>query len=137
MKKIISLAVVFCLALTGFVFTACEGMQGVSSYQFGYELDQSNTVSEALLAQFELSEDGNIVIYNEMKKTADQFSDASRTCIWKTSSRAKAIESAKKAFAAGMEAVRKDNASFKGIIIRLYMLDPDTNAKVEIEKATI
>lgn len=72
-----------------------------------------------------------------MKKTADQFSDASRTCIWKTSSRAKAIESAKKAFAAGMEAVRKDNASFKGIIIRLYMLDPDTNAKVEIEKATI
>ena len=36
-----------------------------------------------------------------------------------------------------MAAVRKDNASFKGIIIRLYMIDPDTNAKVTIETATI
>jgi len=137
MKKIFSLAVACCLALTGLVFSSCEGMQSIISYQFGYDLDESNTVSDAILAQFELSPDGHIVIYNEMKKTADQSSDASRTCIWKSSSRDKAVQSAKAAFAAGMEAVRKDNASFKGIIIRLYLMDPDTNKKVEIEKATI
>lgn len=137
MRKIFSLAVACCLALIGIVFSSCEGTQSIISYQFGYDLDESNTVSEAILAQFELSPDGHIVIYNEMKKTADQSSDASRTCIWKSSSRDKAVQSAKAAFAAGMEAVRKDNASFKGIIIRLYLMDPDTNKKVEIEKATI
>ena len=36
-----------------------------------------------------------------------------------------------------MEAVRKDAGSYKGIVIRLYMDDPDTNKKLEIEKATI
>ena len=46
-------------------------------------------------------------------------------------------EYVKKAFQAGMDAVRKDNASFKGIVIRLYMLDPDTNKMVTVEKATI
>ena len=78
-----------------------------------------------------------VVIYNEMKKTADQFTDASRSCIWKTSSAEKAKASAKSAFAAGMEAVRKDAGSYKGIVIRLYMDDPDTNKKVEVERATI
>ena len=38
---------------------------------------------------------------------------------------------------AGMEAVRKDAGSYKGIVIRLYMDDPDTNKKVEVERATI
>ena len=125
----------FCLALTGFVFTSCENSQ-TSSYQFGYEIDPDSNVDDALAGQFLLSEDGSVVIYNEMKKTADQYSDAARTCIWK-STREKAINSAKQAFAAGMVAVRKDNASFKGIVIRLYMFDPDTNAKQVIEKATI
>ena len=78
-----------------------------------------------------------VVIYNEMKKTADQSSDASRSCIWKTSSVEKAKASAKSAFAAGLEAVRKNAGSYTGIIIRLYMDDPDTNKKLEIEKATI
>jgi hypothetical protein len=135
MKKLYSLAVVFCLALMGFVFSSCEN-QSTSSYLFGYELSDSNTVDESTLMQFELSQDGAIVIYNEMKKTADQSSDASRTCIWKDT-RENAIKSAKSAFAAGMEAVRKDAASFKGIIISLYYHDPDTNKKVEVEKATI
>lgn len=135
MKKYFVLAA-FCFVMAGLVLTSCDGKQGASSYQFGYELDPSNTVDEAILAQFELSPDGNVVIYNEMKKTADQYSDAARTCIWK-STRDKAVSSAKSAFAAGMAAVRKDNASFKGIIIRLYMIDPDTNAKVTIETATI
>jgi|GEM_PF-1380882 len=137
MKKLVYLAVAICLVMTGVVFNSCNGQQNVeSSYQFGYRLDPSNTVDDATLAQFELSEDGMVVIYNEMKKTADQSSDASRSCIWK-STREKAISSAKKAFAAGMEAVRKDNASFKGIKIQLTMDDPDTNKPIVIETATI
>lgn len=36
-----------------------------------------------------------------------------------------------------MAAVRKDNASFKGIVILLYVINPDTNAKESVEKATI
>lgn len=135
MKKLFSLAVVICLAVTGFVFTSCEN-QSVSSYQFGYEFADGQTVDEAVLGQFELDPQGMVVIYNEMKKTADQSSDVSRSCIWK-STRDNAIKSAKAAFAAGMEAVRKDAGSYKGIIIRLYMDDPDTNKKVEVEKATI
>lgn len=135
MKKLFSLAVVFCLAVTGFVFTSCEN-QSVSSYQFGYEFADGQTVDEAVLGQFELDPQGMVVIYNEMKKTADQSSDVSRSCIWK-STRDNAIKSAKAAFAAGMEAVRKDAGLYKGIIIRLYMDDPDTNKKVEVEKATI
>jgi hypothetical protein len=135
MRKILSLAVVCCLAVIGIVFSSCE-TNTKSSYQFGYGIDPETTVSEALLGQFQLSEDGYVVIYNEMKKTADQFSDAARTCIWKDT-RDGATKKAKEAFAAGMAAVRKDNASFKGIIIRLYMLDPDTNAQVLVEKATI
>jgi hypothetical protein len=135
MKKIFSLAVVFCLAVAGFVFTSCEN-QSVSSYQFGYEFAEGQTVDEATLGAFELDPQGMVVIYNEMKKTADQSSDASRSCIWK-GTRDNAIKSAKAAFAAGMEAVRKDAGSYTGIIIRLYMDDPDTNKKVEIEKATI
>lgn len=136
MKKFFFLAVTCCLVISGLVFTSCNGPQGASSYQFGYDIDPATTVDDRTIAQFELSEDGSIVIYNEMKKTADQYSDAARTCIWK-STREKAVSSAKSAFAAGMAAVRKDNASFKGIIIRLYMIDPDTNAKVTIETATI
>lgn len=130
------MAIVCCLVVMGAVLTSCNQKNSVSSYQFGYELDPSNTVDESVLGQFELSEDGAVVIYNTMKKSADQCSDAARTCIWK-SSRDNAVKKAKDAFAAGMEAVRKDNASFKGIIIRLYMIDPDTNAKETIEKATI
>lgn len=137
MKKIFSLAVVFCLALTGIVFSSCGRQDVVSSYSFGYEFAPEQTVDEATLGAFELDPQGMVVIYNEMKKTADQFTDASRSCIWKTSSVEKAKASAKSAFAAGMEAVRKDAGSYKGIVIRLYMDDPDTNKKVEVEKATI
>lgn len=136
MKKIFSLAVVFCLALTGIVFSSCEN-QTNSSYQFGYDFAAQQTVDEATLSAFELDPQGMVVIYNEMKKTADQSSDASRSCIWKTTSADKAKASAKSAFAAGMEAVRKDAGSYKGIVILLYMDDPDTNKKVEVEKATI
>ena len=137
MKKIFSLVVACCLALTGIIFSSCGRQDVVSSYQFGYEFSSGQTVDEATLGAFELDPQGMVVIYNEMKKTADQYSDASRTCIWKTSSVEKAKASAKSAFAAGMEAVRKDAGSYKGIVIRLYMDDPDTNKKVEVEKATI
>ena len=136
MKKIFSLAVVFCLALTGIVLSSCENKSN-SSYQFGYEFAEVQTVDEATLSAFELDPQGMVVIYNEMKKTADQYSDVSRSCIWKTNSADKAKASAKSAFAAGMEVVRKDAGSYKGIVIRLYMDDPDTNKKVEVEKATI
>ena len=135
MKKIFSLAIGICLAVAGFVFTSCEN-QSVSSYQFGYEFADGQTVDEATLGAFELDPQGMVVIYNEMKKTADQSSDASRSCIWK-STRDNAIKSAKAAFATGMDAVRKDAGSYTGIVISLYMDDPDTNKKVEIEKATI
>ena len=137
MKKIFSLAVVFCLALTGIVFNSCGQLDVVSSYSFGYEFAPEQTVDESTLGDFELDPQGMVVIYNEMKKTADQYSDASRSCIWKTSSAAKAKASAKSAFATGMEAVRKDAGSYRGIVIRLYMDDPDTNKQVEIERATI
>jgi len=137
MKKFFNLAMAFCLAMTGIMLNSCEGMERTSSYQFGYELDASNTVDESILGAFELDEQGMVVIYNEMKKTADQYSDVSRSCIWKTSSREAAIKSAKEAFAAGMEAVRKDAGSYEGIIIRLYMDDPDGNGKITIETATI
>lgn len=129
------MAIGICLAVAGFVFTSCEN-QSVSSYQFGYEFADGQTVDEATLGAFELDPQGMVVIYNEMKKTADQSSDASRSCIWK-STRDNAIKSAKAAFATGMDAVRKDAGSYTGIIIRLYMDDPDTNKKLEIEKATI
>jgi len=136
MKKIFSLVVACCLALVGIVFSSCEGKQTNSSYQFGYEFADGQTVDEATLGAFELDPQGMVVIYNEMKKTADQSSDASRSCIWK-STRDNAIKSAKAAFATGMDAVRKDAGSYTGIVISLYMDDPDTNKKVEIEKATI
>jgi len=135
MKKILFCLMAVCtLTLVGVLFTSCETQK--SSYQFGYDIDPDSRVDEALAMQFMLSEDGAIVIYNEMKKTADQYSDAARTCIWKDT-RDNATAAAKKAFQAGMEAVRKDNASFKGIVIRLYMMDPDTNKMVTVEKATI
>lgn len=137
MKKIFSLAVACCLAVVGIVFSSCGRQDVVSSYSFGYEFADGQTVDEATLGAFELDPQGMVVIYNEMKKTADQFTDASRSCIWKTSSVEKAKASAKSAFAAGMEAVRKDAGSYKGIVIRLYMDDPDTNKKVEVERATI
>ena len=137
MKKIFSLAVACCLALTGMVFSSCEGSQSTSSYSFGYEFAAQQTVDEATLGAFELDPQGMVVIYNEMKKTADQSSDVSRSCIWKTTSREKAIQSAKSAFAAGMDAVRKNAGSYKDIVISLYIDDSDTNKKVEIEKATI
>lgn len=136
MKKIFSLVLACCLALVGIVFSSCEGKQTNSSYQFGYEFADGQTVDEATLGAFELDPQGMVVIYNEMKKTADQSSDASRSCIWK-STRDNAIKSAKAAFATGMEAVRKDAGSYKGIVIRLYMDDPDTNKKVEVDRATI
>ena len=135
MKKILfSLVAVCMLATVGMLLTACETQK--SSYQFGYEIDPDSKVDDATITQFMLSEDGYVVIYNEMKKTADQYSDAARTCIWKDT-RDNATSAAKKAFQAGMEAVRKDNASFKGIVIRLNMMDPDTNKFVAVEKATI
>ena len=135
MKKIFSLAIGICLAVAGFVFTSCEN-QSVSSYQFGYEFADGQTVDEETLGAFELDPQGMVAIYNEMKKTADQSSDASRSCIWK-STRDNAIKSAKAAFATGMDAVRKNAGSYTGIVISLYMDDPDTNKKIEIEKATI
>ena len=135
MKKLFSMAAAVIVALTSIMFSSCERQQK-SSYQFGYEIAADSGCDDALATMFMLSEDGYVVIYNEMKKTADQCSDAARTCIWKNT-RDNAVKAAKKAFQAGMEAVRKDNASFKGIVIQLYMFDPDTNAKVNIEKATI
>ena len=135
MKKAFYLLAVVCFAFTSVLFSSCE-KEVKSSYVFNYNLDQSTTLDPALVTQFELSDKGHVVIYNEMKKTADQFSDPSRSCIYKDT-RDAAISRAKDGFAKGMQALREASPLFKGWVIVLTMDDPDTNKPVKVDSATI
>jgi len=127
---------VFCLVMAALVFQTCENKADDSNYPFGCEVAPQSGAADSLITEFMQAENGHVLIYNEMKKTADQFSDVSRTCIWKAS-REKAVQSAREAFAAGMDAVRRDSTSFRGMVIRLYMIDPDINDRTVIGKDTI
>ena len=129
MKKIISLAVVCCLALVGVVFSSCEKEQK-SSYQYFVQLAKVDQ-DAALCMQFELN--GLPIINAEMQKVSDQAG----SIIFKDT-RSNADKRAKEAFANGVAKVRKDtNDSYKGLIVCLYISDPDTNKPVEIERVTL
>lgn len=129
MKKIISMAVVCCLALAGIVFSSCEKEQK-SSYQYFVQL--APVVQDPqLVALFELN--GLPIIVGEMQKVSDQAG----SIIFKDS-RKNADKRAKDAFAGGIAKVRQEtNDSYKGLIVGLYLSDPDTNKPVEIEKVTL
>jgi hypothetical protein len=129
MKKIISLAVVCCLALVGVVFSSCENEQK-SSYQYLVQLAPVDQ-DPALGMQFELN--GLPIILGEMQKVSDQAG----SIIFKDT-RKNADKRAKDAFANGVAKVRKDtNDSYKGLIVCLYLSDPDTNKPVELERVTL
>jgi len=129
MKKIISLAVVCCLALVGVVFSSCEKEQK-SSYLYLVQLAPVDQ-DAALCMQFELN--GLPIINAEMQKVSDQAG----SIIFKDT-RSNADKRAKEAFANGVAKVRKDtNDSYKGLIVCLYISDPDTNKPVEIERVTL
>ena len=129
MKKIISLAVVCCLALVGVVFSSCEKEQK-SSYLYVVQLAPVDQ-DAALCMQFELN--GLPIINAEMAKVSDQAG----SIIFKDT-RSNADKRAKEAFANGVAKVRKDtNDSYKGLIVCLYLSDPDTNKPVEIERVTL
>lgn len=130
MKKIISLAVVVCcLALVGVVFSSCNSQQK-SSYQYFVQLAKVDQDS-ALSMQFELN--GLPIIVAEMEKVSDQKG----SIIFKDT-RSNADKRAKDAFADGVAKVRKDtNNSYEGLIVCLYLFDPDTNKPIELERVTL
>ena len=124
MKKIFSLAVVFCLALVGAMFVSCETEQK-SSYPYEVKLAPVEQ-DPALSMQFELN--GLPIINEEMEKAADQ-----KGIIFKDT-RSNADKRAKEAFAKGVDRVRKEtNDSYKGLIVVLNFADP----VAEIDRATL
>ena len=125
MKKIISMAVVCCLALVGVVFSSCEKDQK-SSYQYTVQLAAVEQ-DERLAGEFELY--GLPIINEEMQKVSDQAG----SIIFKDT-RANADKRAKDAFANGVAKVRKEtNDSYKGLIVDLFLDDP----KTRIERVTL
>ena len=125
MKKIISLAVVCCLALVGIVFSSCEPEQK-SSYQYTVQLAAVEQ-DPALCMQFELN--GLPIIMEEMQKASDQAG----SIIFKDT-RANADKRAKAAFASGVARVRTEtNNSYEGLIVDLNLDDP----KTQIERVTL
>ena len=125
MKKIISLAVVCCLALVGIVFSSCESEQK-SSYQYTVQLAAVEQ-DPALCMQFELN--GLPIIMEEMQKASDQAG----SIIFKDT-RANADKRAKAAFASGVARVRTEtNNSYEGLIVDLNLDDP----KTQIERVTL
>ncbi|MBR3407932.1 MAG: hypothetical protein IKG86_03715 [Paludibacteraceae bacterium] len=125
MKKIISLAVVCCLALVGIVFSSCEPEQK-SSYQYTVQLAAVEQ-DPALCMQFELN--GLPIIMEEMQKASDQAG----SIIFKDT-RANADKRAKAAFANGVARVRTEtNNSYEGLIVDLNLDDP----KTQIERVTL
>lgn len=129
MKKLFSLAVVFCLAFVGVVFSSCNNSQR-SSYQYFVQLAQVEQ-DEKLAGLFEFY--GKPIILEEMQKTSDQAG----SIIYKDT-RSNADKRAKDAFAAGVAKVRKDtNNSYEGLIVCLYLSDPDTNKPIEIDRVTL
>jgi hypothetical protein len=66
-----------------------------------------------------------------------KVSDQAGSIIFKDT-RANADKRAKDAFATGVAKVRTEtNNSYQGLIVCLYLSDPDTNKPVEIEKVTL
>ena len=129
MKKILSLAIVCCLAFVGVVFSSCKNEQK-SSYQYFVQLAAVEQ-DPNLCMQFELS--GLPILVGEMEKVSDQKG----SIIFKDT-RANADRRAKDAFANGVAKVRKDtNDSYKGLIVCLFLSDPDTNKPIEIDKVTL
>ena len=125
MKKIFSLAVVFCLALVGAMFVSCENEQK-SSYPYEVKLAPVEQ-DPALCMQFELN--GLPIINEEMQKASDQQG----SIIFKDT-RSNADKRAKEAFAKGVDRVRKEtNNSYEGLIIVLNLADPVT----EIDRVTL
>ena len=125
MKKILSLAVVCCLALVGIVFSSCKNEQK-SSYQYTVQLAAVEQ-DPALCGAFELY--GLPIIIEEMQKVSDQAG----SIIFKDT-RANADKRAKDAFASGVARVRKEtNDSYKGLIVDLFLEDP----KTQIERVTL
>ena len=122
MKKIISLAVVCCLALVGVVFSSCENEQK-SSYQYIVALDDSVEQDPSMSMQFELN--ALPVIQKEMQKSADQKSEGS--VIFKDT-KSNADKRAKDAFAAGIAKLREGGiGSYKDLIVVLKALNNDNN----------
>ena len=116
MKKIFSLAVVFCLALVGAMFVSCENEQK-SSYPYEVKLAAVEQ-DPAKCMQFELN--GLPIINEEMQKASDQKG----SIIFKDT-RSNADKRAKEAFAKGVDRVRKEtNNSYEGLIIVLNLADP-------------
>lgn len=129
MKKIISLAVVCCLALAGVVFSSCSNEQK-SSYLYTVQLAPVDQ-DQAMAMQFELN--GLPIIVGEMQKVSDQAG----SIIFKDT-RKNADRRAKDAFAAGIAKLREGGVgSFAGLIVGLYLSDPDTNKPVEIDRVTL
>ena len=132
MKKIISLAVVCCLALVGVVFSSCENEQK-SSYQYIVGLDDSIEQDPNMSMQFELN--ALLVIMEEMKKTADQSS--ANSVIFKDT-KANADKRAKEAFAAGIAKLREGGiGSYKDLVVVLKAMNNDTNKFNVIDKVTL
>ena len=132
MKKIISLAVVCCLALVGVVFSSCKDEQK-SSYQYIVALDDSVDQDPSMSMQFELY--GLPVILKEMQKSADQKSEGS--VIFKDT-KSNADKRAKDAFAAGIAKLREGGiGSYKDLIVVLKGMDNDTNNWNVIDKVTL
>ena len=129
MKKIFSLAVIFCLALVGAMFVSCNDGQK-SSYQYLVQLAAVEQ-DQQLSMQFELN--GLPIINEEMEKASDQKG----SIIFKDT-RSGADKRAKDAFAKGVERVRKEtNNSYEGLIIVLNLADPDTNKPIQVDKVTL
>lgn len=125
MKKIISLAVVCCLALVGVVFSSCEKEQK-SSYLYTVQLAAVEQ-DPSLCMLFELN--GLPIILEEMQKASDQAG----SIIFKDT-RANADKRAKEAFANGVARVRQEtNNSYEGLIVDLFLADP----KTQIERVTL
>ena len=129
MKKIFSLAVIFCLALVGAMFVSCNDGQK-SSYQYLVQLAAVEQ-DQQLSMQFELN--GLPIINEEMEKASDQKG----SIIFKDT-RSNADKRAKEAFAKGVDRVRKEtNNSYEGLIVVLNVADPDTNKPIEVDKVTL
>jgi len=130
MKKIISLAVVCCLALVGVVFSSCEKEQK-SSYQYIVALDDSVDQDPSMSMQFELN--ALPIIMGEMQKTSDQAG----SIIYKDT-KANADKRAKDAFAAGIAKLREGGiGSYKDLVVVLKALNNDTNKWEVIDKVTL
>lgn len=118
-----------CLTLVGVFFCSCNNDQK-SSYQYSVQLAAVEQ-DERLAGEFQLK--GLPIMLEEMQKVSDQAG----SIIFKDT-RANADKRAKDAFASGVAKVRKDtNDSYAGLIVCLYLSDPNTNKPIEIDRVTL